>query len=717
MKINKIFLILLSLLFSVDHLYCANYEAYKTFLKGTFDLKTGHIEDCIKNYEKVADLDKDAFSVYKNLAYLYWHAGKTDKAFETAKMIDKIDGSNPQTTNFLATFYLVANEPETAKQYWEKTLKLNPEDEIAIAYLASYYYSGNELKKSKSYWDKFLKQQPDNAIGYFQLGIVQEKLNMTNDALASYDKAININTDFKEAYIAKARIYKKIGQFDLAIKEYENYTSLFPDNALVLMYLGKCFYEAHNYQKAKEYLLKAKKKLPNNQTISLWLGIIYEKNRQFEKAAIELENVEKADEKNIPIIVRLGYFYAILKNYQKAEKKFLKGIEIVPNNYEILYLAALNYMDWKKYNKAIEYFKKSINIESKFSDAHFYLGLAYDKEKDFANTELALLKAIELNPKHTKAMNYLGYTYADKGIKLKESEMFLVKAVTLEPKNSTYLDSLGWLYYRLGNFKLAEKFLLEAVRITKDPLMYEHLGDTYIELNKPVEAWTLYSMSFDFKENKNIRKKLDSVQKQIPLEDLYKQMLLRSESNYLKLFPLKTGFKAKISSSLLSKKFYVPFFCYKNKSIRIDLPSIIIPGRVSVHIKNGTYEFVPKAIENQLSQEISNIISKTCEVLNGNFYKQFVDATVTQKGKRIIYSKNGKELILNLDTALIKSFSDENFRVNISKYEKFVISNVPKKIKFVFKDIKIEGLLETAKIYLISGDNKNENNSQSSGKN
>ncbi|MDR3306357.1 MAG: tetratricopeptide repeat protein [Endomicrobium sp.] len=622
MKINKLFFILLSSLFLGGPLFAANYEAYKTFLKETFDLKIGHIDDCIKNYEKVTDLDKEAFSVYKNLAYVYWQAGKIDKAFEIAQKIDEIDGSNPKTTGFLATFYLV-----------------------------------------------------------------------------------------------KARIHEKIGQLDSAIKEYENYASVFPDNALVLMYLGKCFYEAQNYQKAKDYLLKAKKRLPNNPTINFWLGIIYEKNGQFDKAAAELENVEKAEEKNISIITKLGYFYSILKNYQKAEKEFLKAIGIAPQNHEIFYLAALNYMDWKRYDKAIKYFKKVIIIEPKFSDAYFYLGLAYDKEKDFTNAEQTLLRAIEINPEHAKAMNYLGYAYADKGIKLKESEIFLIRAVTLEPKNSARLDSLGWLYYRLGNFKLAEKFLLAAIKITKDPLMYDHLGDTYAALNKPVQAWIAYSLSFDFKEDKKIRKKLDSVQKQTPLGELYKQMLLRSESNYFKLFPFKTGFKTKISSNFLRKKFYIPFSYHKNNSVKIDLPAILIPGGMSAHIKNGTYEFVPKAIENQLPKEISNIISKTCEFLSDNFYKQFGDAKITQKGNRIIYSKKDKELILNLDTALIESFFDKDLTVTILKYEKFVISNVPKKIKFAFKNIKIKGLLETTKISPIPGDNQNENNSQSSGKN
>jgi hypothetical protein len=203
----------------------------------------------------------------------------------------------------------------------------------------------------------------------------------------------------------------------------------------------------------------------------------------------------------------------------------------------------------------------------------------------------------------------------------------------------------------------------------------------------------------------------------MPPEELYKQMLLRSESNYLKLFPFKTGFKTKISSNFFSKNFYAPFYYYKNNSVKIDLPSILIPGVISVQIKNGTYEFIPKAVENQLLQEIINIISKTCEIFNDNFYKQFSDSKITQKGNRVIYFKEGKELILNLDTALIESFFDKDLTVTISKYEKFGTSNVPKKIKFAFKNMKIKGLLETTKIYPILGGDKNENNSQSSGKN
>ncbi|MDR2812114.1 MAG: hypothetical protein LBB06_03295 [Endomicrobium sp.] len=85
----------------------------------------------------------------------------------------------------------------------------------------------------------------------------------------------------------------------------------------------------------------------------------------------------------------------------------------------------------------------------------------------------------------------------------------------------------------------------------------------------------------------------------------------------------------------------------------------------------------------------ANIISKICDIFSGNFYKQFIDAKITQKDKRIIYFKEDKELFLNLDTALIESFFDKDLTITILKYKKFVIPNVPKKIK---------GLLEATKI-------------------
>ncbi|MDR3274432.1 MAG: tetratricopeptide repeat protein [Endomicrobium sp.] len=719
-RILAIFILCCMFLVSAKSLFAVNYEAYKIFLQGVFNLKAKRIDAGIKNYEKVISLDKNAFVVYKDLVYLYWQLGDAEKAFQAADKINEIDKNNPQTTTFLTTFYLVGNKPDIAKQFWERTIKLDPENEMATASIASYYYYDNKFKESAKYWQKFLDQQPNNSIGYFYIGMAQEKLDMNNEALASYNKVIQLNPEIGDAYISKARIYETLGKFDLAIKEYEKYISIFPNNTDVLICLGKCYYEIQNYAKAKDIFLKVEKSFPNNIMAIYCLGIIYEKTGQINKAVAEFERLILQEDKNIILLSKLGYYYLMLRDYTRAEKQFLKVLYMEPSNNEILYSMALNYMDWGKYDKAVEYFNKTIELMPNFPEAYFYLGLTYNKNKDFVNAEKVLLKAIQLNPDNSKAMNYLGYTYADKGIKFNESETFLIRAVTLEPKNGAYLDSLGWLYYRQGKFEDAEKLLFSAVNVTRDPIIYDHLGDTYFALGKTKEAWMAYALSYDFKQDKAIKRKLDFVQAKIPKEELYKHMLLRSESNYLRVLSFRTGYKIRLNSGFLSKNIYTNFFYTKGSNIKIDFPNVIIPGGIHISISDEQNKISPKAVNQIISKELFDVILQLCEVFKGNFYKYFDDAEVSVEGKHITYSKDEAKLTLNIDTALIEEFSQNNTTVNVIKYDNFFISKIPSKIRFNFSDMKITGILEATKIFYISESSstkKNENNSQSAGEN
>ncbi|MDR1940801.1 MAG: tetratricopeptide repeat protein [Endomicrobium sp.] len=699
----------------------SNYNAYKAYIKGVLELKAGLFEDAKKDYEKAASMDLNALTVYKDLVYLYWRLGNKEQAFQTAAKIDELDGQNPNTSIFLATFYLVANDSAAAKKYWEKTLELDADNETATVYLAAYYYSDNKLNESALYWNKFLQQQPDSSSGYFQLGMVQEKLSMFDEALKSYDKVIELKPEAREAYIAKARIYESMKRFDLAVKEYEEYASVFPDNFYVLMYLGKCYYENKEYAKAKDAFLRAKKGVPQDLTVIYWLGVSYEKLGDINRAAEEFEELV-LKEPSVSVTARLGYYYSLLKEFKKSEKILLKALETEPANYEILYLIALNYMDWKKYSKAVEYLNKMTEISPDFADAYFFKASAYDKNGDFENAEKALLRALEINPEHARALNYLGYSYADRNIKLAEAEDLLTKAVNLDPGNGAYIDSLGWLYFRQGKFDLAERTLLASANMTGDPLMYDHLGDAYVELGRVSEAWTAYCLSYDIKNDKNVKKKLDMAQKQIPEQELYDKMLLRSESNYRKMPSAKSGYKAKISSGLFSANAYVPFVYDKQEGVILELPAKFSIGKSFVRIKDGKTYFEPKALAQNVPQELNEILDFAAWVLSPDFYSSFSGIYAQAEGGSIVYlAADGSKLVLNSDTALIEEISRGSITARIKKYGEFFVFKMPSKIKLKSKEPKFKVNFTAGKFTLFQqkSERKNENadNSESSGKN
>lgn len=698
-KITLILLFVLGLQPGFAHA-ASNYGAYKIYLKGVMAAKAGAFDIAQKEYERVVALDPGALAVYKELMYLYWQSGNNKKAFDTAEKIDKLDEQNPATTIYLATFYLLANQPDKAKKLWEKTLELDPDNETATIYLAAYYYSDNKLEESAEYWNKFLKQQPDSSMGYLQLGMVQEKLNMPEEALKSYSKVIELKPEAREAYVSKARIYENTDRFPMAIAEYEKYVEVFPENLYVLMYLGRCYYENKEYTKARDAFIKAKKGLKGDESemSSYWLGIIYEKTGDLEKSAEEFEYLVSRQPDNIAVLARLGYYYSLMKQYSKADKKLNAASLKEPLNYEILYLQGLNFIDWGKYDKAVKTLERVVSLKPDFDDAYFFLGTAFDKNGNFEDAEKAFLQALEINPDNTRAMNYLGYTYADKDIKLQEAEIILNRAVSLEPKNGAYLDSLGWLYYRQAKYELAEKFIITAANLTRDPLIYEHLGDVCIELERLDDAWTSYALSVDGGGEKSAKQKLEMVQKRLTQQQFCNATLFRAGSNYRKLFSLKAGYKMKINIDSYNIKAYFPFNYVKGEGISIGVPAKFFIGGAMIYVYDGNISFEPKAVKDQIPEEFNELLAFASDVFSADFFSRFENNAESQKGKKIVYKADEIELIINSDNGLVEKISRGGVTIEPAKYKPFFSSKIPYTINISSKKLKMRGSFEAVNI-------------------
>jgi Flp pilus assembly protein TadD len=151
----------------------------------------------------------------------------------------------------------------------------------------------------------------------------------------------------------------------------------------------------------------------------------------------------------------------------------------------------------------METLNKALKISPNDEELHFLLGVIYDKD---GNTKASIEKmkgVLKLNPSHAGALNYIGYTYADKGINLKEAEKFIKKALSIKPKDGYITDSLGWVYYKLGRINEAITELEKAVNLApKDPLIIEHLGDAYSKLNILDKALEMYLRASELDPNK-----------------------------------------------------------------------------------------------------------------------------------------------------------------------------------------------------------------------
>ena len=125
-----------------------------------------------------------------------------------------------------------------------------------------------------------------------------------------------------------------------------------------------------------------------------------------------------------------------------------------------------------------------------------------------------LRKSIALDPANAaEAYNYLGYMWADHNMQLEEAEQMIRRALEMEPNNASYLDSLGWVEFRKGKFDQALADLLRAAKNMdrEDPVVLEHIGDTYLKLDRTQNALQSWQKALTLDpKNKKLGEKIES---------------------------------------------------------------------------------------------------------------------------------------------------------------------------------------------------------------
>jgi tetratricopeptide (TPR) repeat protein len=209
-----------------------------------------------------------------------------------------------------------------------------------------------------------------------------------------------------------------------------------------------------------------------------------------------------------------------LKEGEHAVSVLTEARRRYPDAPEFAYYLAIALRESKQAKDAVVMFEEALNeaqnAQAEFLKPRFYLeyGAAaqeaglYDKAADLFR------KAIAMDPANAaEPYNYLGYMWAEQNIHLDEAEDAVKRALQLDPDNGAYLDSMAWVEYRQGKYDQALEHLKRAVENLprEDAVVFEHLGDVYLKLNRmsqALEAWQK-AKTLD-PSNKDLAAKIDA---------------------------------------------------------------------------------------------------------------------------------------------------------------------------------------------------------------
>lgn len=231
---------------------------------------------------------------------------------------------------------------------------------------------------------------------------------------------------------------------------------------------------------------------PGSSLLHLNLASIFIKKNDAPSAINELKQSIQLDPEAVEPHAILTLVYALQNNKDLAAQEYTLALKnaaaLEPKNIEIYKSLGAIYLQQKKLKEAEGIFKLVTGLAPLDAQGHFFLGSIYYDLKDFPSLEKEFNTALKLKPDYHEVLNFLGYYCLEQDKNIEQAGKLIRKALELDPENGAYIDSLGWFYFKKRKFKEALTYLEKAASLISDPVIYEHLGDTFLKLGDRANA-------------------------------------------------------------------------------------------------------------------------------------------------------------------------------------------------------------------------------------
>ena len=530
-------------------------DALAQFIEGARLEEAGEIDAALVAYQKVLTVDPGEIELASRVAALLTQQEDFPRAVDVLK--DAIKANPKQAAPYLQLAFIYAkylHKPQQAINYANQAIALDAENLDAYQRIYEIDLASGDAKKALATLDRAAKVNSRNPNFWARLGKLYASALFPSDNNPTPEELQRVNAFFRraaenagdDAAVVKdvADYFAASQQIQEAIPLYLKALELEPDDVNAREKLAAGFAITNQRGKAIEMLETIIKQTPEKyQPYELLAHLCDDEGRAlqrakqsepakaaFAKAAANYEQCLLINPGRAQIYLRLAeLLIGPLRENERAEKILSEGRARFPQAPEFAYYLGIAQREAKHAQQGVITFEEALQeAEANASEmltARFFFdyGAAAEQAGLYDKAAELMKRSIALDPANAaEAYNFLGYMWADHNMHLEEAEEMIKKALELDANNGSYLDSLGWLNYRKGKFDEALSNLLRAAQTIArdDPIVFEHIGDTYAKLNKTPQALEYWQKALALDAgNKTLASKIDSTKTKISKGD------------------------------------------------------------------------------------------------------------------------------------------------------------------------------------------------------
>lgn len=351
---------------------------YKVELAEVYDLMDDY-KNSTKLWEEICKLKPENEIYLFTLSDNYIKMGEYAKVISAYDKLEILEGYNDEITNAKVNIWLYLNDVKNAIGEYDKLIKEFPAESRYYVLAGNICQSNNLPDKAKEYYQKALKIDPNNTMA--NMSMAEFYANSGNEA-AAFEA---IAKGFADPNIEMEIILPFLkSYFNKAIKN--------PNKQTVTQCteLAQIITETHPDQVEGWAILASMNMVSKKPSEA----------RQYFEQALAI------DQSSYPLWEDYFFCLSQLKDYKSMISKGKEVLEIFPTNAEMLYNIANAYYLEKDYSKAIELLQQSAiysydnnllaNIYNVLGDCHKELG---NNEEAVKNWKIALKKGINTQDK------------------------------------------------------------------------------------------------------------------------------------------------------------------------------------------------------------------------------------------------------------------------------------------------------------------------------
>ena len=500
----------------------------------------GQLDQALEAYQRAASKDPEAAFIYTKLAELWVQKGDYEAGLRNAEIAYELDPSNSDIRLFLGTLYRIRRDAVAAQQVLLNPQTQSPTDYEAGLLLFTILLESDQYEQALELANWAIDAQPENLRGYLALAAALEKLDRPAALEEALRKALEREPNNLTIYNALARarhergdregevaIYREIlqryphhqgtlfalaealireNQLDEAQRTLREIEEHYPDDARATIRLGLLAFQQENYESARSAFVRALRLEPDEYELAYFLGLSEERTKRFDKAIASLESVPVDHPRYVDARTQLAMIYEEQRDFTRALEEIEQARGQRTTRALDLYYARL-LGKTEDADAAVQFLNGLLEKDPDDDELLFTLGAIYGEAHQYDEALIYMHKALAANPDNANALNYVGYTWAERGENLDQAEAMIIRALELRPDDGYITDSLGWLYYMRaqpllqgGDTRAAKDLLQQALRELKranqltggDPIITEHLGDVYLQLDERRKAFERY---------------------------------------------------------------------------------------------------------------------------------------------------------------------------------------------------------------------------------